>query len=87
MERSLWLLWSPQGWGVFDMGTCPDPGAFPKYWYRRYDFEVSSPFEDTHHFATLNEFRKQYAAEGIIPTRENYDELFPDISDILTEGK
>ena len=34
----LFLMYVPNqgGWGIFDRGSCPDPGAFPNWMYRKY---------------------------------------------------
>lgn len=78
--RELYLLWSPQGWGVFNEVTCPDPYGLPKYWYRKYEIpRVKNKVV----FDRLVDVRDQLVKENIIPNEENYDRIFPDISTIL----
>jgi len=82
ITSELYLLWSPQGWGVFSEGTCPDPHGLPQYWFKKYEI----PFDnDKTIFDRLVNIKDQLVREGIVPDEENYSRIFPDISDILNE--
>jgi len=83
MEKFLYLFWIPDGWSVFDECTCPDPHDLPDHWYKRYTFEVNSLPEMHPYLERLMAYQQQDRAAGAIPSKENYNDLFPDISEIL----
>lgn len=76
MGREIYLLWSPQGWGVFDECSCPDPENLPNYWYRQYEVPEEC-WSIT--FKELLKRRDELVKQDVIPTRENYSEIFRDI--------
>ncbi len=80
MNYELYLLWSPQGWGVFNEGTCPDPHGFPNYWYKKYEIPVEK-LEIAR--KKLMEQQRKLVEDKTLPTRDNYLSIFPDLSDIL----
>ncbi len=79
MIEEIYLLWSPDGWGVYGKCQCPDPGAFPKYWYRKYEIPVE---KSEVAFRKLLEIKIKLAMDGTIPTKDNYEKIFPDMSEI-----
>lgn len=80
IQEELYLMWIPNSWSVFTYSTCPDPVALPDYFYKKYEFP-SQYFDDV--FDKLIEKKTDLVKKEIIPTKENYDDIFPDISDIL----
>lgn len=80
MEKELYLLWSPQGWGVFDACNCPDPFGMPDYWYRKY---VVDEKDEEKAFKALMKRQEELAKDKIIPTKDNRERIFPELSDIL----
>jgi len=79
MSERLYLLWIPDGWGVYRPSSCPDPGAFPKYFFREYEFPSD---EWGVNFQKLLIWKDHLDREGILPTEDNYEEIFRDLSDI-----
>lgn len=80
MEQIYYLLWNPSGWGVYDKSTCPDPGAFPNFWYRGYQVNEGRSSEL---FKKLIKIKERLVSENIIPSRENYNETFPKLEELL----
>lgn len=83
MEQIYYLLWNPHGWGVYNVGMCPDPGAFPNFWYKKYQVDeerVSELFEK------LMKIKERLVKENITPSRENYNKIFPELSNLLEES-
>jgi len=80
MEKELYLLWSPQGWGVFDSCSCPDPFGFPDYCYRMY---IVDEKDEEKVFGALMKRQEELAVGNILPTRDTQEEIFPELSDIL----
>ena len=80
MDTELYLLWSPQRWGVFSQSTCPDPVALPPHWYKKY---VVPEEKRQTAFNRLMGVKDKLEADGIVPTKEIYKEIFPDISSLL----
>jgi hypothetical protein len=76
----LYLLWSPQGWGVFNSCTCPDPYDFPYYWYRKYEVLVEN---ERAIFERLVAKKDELVKNDVIPSKENYSENFPEISNLV----
>jgi hypothetical protein len=83
MESNLSLLWTPQGWGVFDECSCPDTGAFPSHWYRKY----SVP-EEKYEIALgrLMDIQERLDIGKIVPARDMEKTIFPDISVLLSDN-
>ena len=80
MQKELYLLWTTDGWGVFDETTCPDTGAFPEHWYKKY---AIPPDKSDIVLKILLERRDYLASSRILPTRSNRRDIFPDVSEIL----
>jgi len=80
MNEEIYLLWSPQGWGVFNIGTCPDPHGLPSYWYKKYEVPRDREMDV---FERLLEVRDRLEGERIQPSQENYHSIFPDLSKLL----
>lgn len=80
MEETYYLLWNSDSWGVYDKSACPDPGAFPNYCYREYqvDDEKSSEL-----FEKLMKIKERLVNENIIPSKENYNKIFPKLEELL----
>jgi len=80
MEQIYYLLWNPDGWGVYNTCTCPDPGAFPNFWYRKYqvDEERASKL-----FEKLIKIKERLVSENIIPSQEDYNKIFPELEELL----
>jgi len=83
MYDELYLLWNPrEGWGVFDLSSCPDPGAFPSYMYRKYIV----PHEKFGRvFEKLMDIKGRLYTEKIIPQEGKENEIFPELSSLLAE--
>lgn len=81
MNIELYLLWSTQGWGVYGKTTCPDPhDVIPDYCYRKY--EVPSDKESIA-FQRLLEVKSSLVERNITPDRQNQNEIFPTIEDLI----
>lgn len=78
--RELYLLWSPQGWGIFNEVNCPDSHGLPQYWFKKYEVPCD---EEREVFNKLMDAMVQLVKKNIIPDEENYSRIFPDISNIL----
>lgn len=83
MNEELYLLWSTQGWGVFDSVTCPDtggPGGIPNWCYMKYEV----PKEQSKAvFRRLLDVRADLVERSVVPTKERYKEIFPELSDLM----
>lgn len=80
MEETYYLLWDSNAWGVYSKGTCPDSGAFSDFWYRKYQVDEERASEL---FKKLMDIKERLVSEDIIPSRENYDETFPELEEVL----
>jgi len=83
MEQIYYLLWNPHGWGVYNTCTCPDPGTFPNFWYRKYQVDEERASEL---FEKLIKIKERLVSENIIPSRENYNKNFLELSNLLEES-
>ncbi|MBP7708687.1 hypothetical protein KA107_03300 [Candidatus Pacearchaeota archaeon] len=84
ITRELYLLYAfnQGGWGVFNMGTCPDPHDFPKWAYRKY----SIPSEKERIvFRKLMDIQAKLVSGKIVPSEEKEEEIFPKLEDLLKE--
>lgn len=82
MKEICYLLWNPDGWGVYGIGTCPDPGAFPDYWYKKYEIDTEKYLEL---LEKLIKIRERLVSKNIIPLRGDYNKNFPELSDFVEE--
>ena len=83
MKIQLYLLYLPsQGWGVFDNCSCPDLAPFPPYLYKEYGVPEER-FDKV--IQSLINAKEQLVAQEIIPTVDNWGDIFPDITDVLKE--
>ena len=84
MNHNLYLLWIPnEGWGTFDEGTSPDlHNVFPEYIYRKYT--VSAKDEEKV-FHKLRSVQQELNSKGVVPTEERQNEIFPELSDLLSD--
>ena len=80
MTKELYLFWIPDGWAVFSELTCPDPHGLPAYWYKKYDVTTEQAPDV---FEKLLEVQQRLRKGNVIPSRENYDQIFPNIDDLL----
>ncbi len=80
MEETYYLLWNPDGWGVYNVCTCPDPGAFPNFWYRKYQVDKERVSEL---FKKLMKIKERLVSKNILPSRENYNKIFPELEELL----
>jgi hypothetical protein len=81
MNQELYLLWDPlYGWGVYTSVTCPDPGDFPNYAYRKYEFPVDK-WKVV--FDRLLEVKDKLEKEEIRPTKDNVESNFPSLETLL----
>ncbi len=80
MKKTYYLLWIPDGWGVYGMSTCPDPGAFPNHFYRKYQVDER---ESSKLFEKLMKIKEKLEKKKIIPSEENYKEIFPELEKLL----
>jgi len=80
MKEICYLLWNPDGWGVYGKGTCPDPGAFPDYWYKKYEIDIEKYSEL---FEKLIKIKEKLVSENILPSKENYKKIFPGLEELL----
>ena len=82
MER-LYLLFNGTKWGVYNQCTCPDPtgdGPFMKHWWRMYEV----PNEDFGKvFDVLCNKSFNLNKQETFPTKENAEEIFPNLEDLL----
>ena len=82
MKENLYLLWIPNGgWGVFGYG-CPDTGAFPNWMYRKYT--ISSEQYDKF-FKKLMGVKERLVIDNVVPTKGREKEIFPELSDLLSD--
>lgn len=79
MNNSVYLLWANH-WGVYLKCTCPDPMAFPSYFYKKYD--IPSERFDTA-FSRLLVVQGELENKKIIPTKKNHIDIFPKLEDLI----
>jgi len=80
MKQTYYLLWNSDAWGVYDKSACPDPGAFPNFWYKKYQVDkerVSELFEK------LMKIKERLVSENILPSKENYNKIFSELEELL----
>ena len=83
MDYDLYLLWVPNGgWGVFNDSSCPDPGAFPNWMYRKYTIPME---QHDKVFNKLIERKDRLEGNKTMPTKEREIEIFPELSDLLKD--
>ena len=84
MSQDIWLLYALNqgGWGVFHPGTCPDPYMFPEFLYRHYEVPREKYDEI---FSKLLKIQEKLVREKIIPTKENQEEIFPKLEELLED--
>ena len=83
MKETLTLLYAYNAWGVYDRCTVPmynkdDP--FPEHFYRDYNVELENSREV---FRKLLEVSARLAEMKVVPSRQNMDEIFPSLDDLL----
>ncbi len=83
MDRDLYLLWVPnEGWGVFNASSCPDPGAFPEWMYRKYTIPGEKYYKAS---GRLKETKERLDSGKVISAKEMENEIFPELSDLLED--
>jgi len=83
MDYDLYLLWVPnEGWGVFNACSCPDPGAFPNWMYRKYTILME---QHDKVFGRLREIKERLDVNQIVPTKDKEKDIFPELSDLLAD--
>ena len=77
----LYLMYVPNqgGWGIFDTGSCPDPGAFPNWMYKKYEIPYSRWKEV---FRKLQDVQRSLVTQEVLPSRDNQN-IFPELSSLL----
>jgi hypothetical protein len=80
MKQIYYLLWNSDAWGVYDKSACPDPGAFPNFWYKKYQIKREKSSEL---FKKLMKIKERLVKEDITPSKENYNKIFPELEELL----
>ena len=80
MKEICYLLWNSDGWGVYSKSTCPDPDAFPDYCYKKYEIDIEKYLEL---FEKLIKIKERLVSKNILPSRENYNKIFPKLEELL----
>ncbi len=80
MEQIYYLLWNSDAWGVYDKSACPDPGAFPNYYYKKYQVDEG---KSSKLFKKLMKIKERLVKKEITPSIENYNKIFPELEELL----
>lgn len=75
-------MWIPEGWGVFDESSCPDPESVPNHWYKKYTIS-SDKYGKL--FNKLMGLKERLERERIVPIKGSERKIFPDISSLLSD--
>jgi hypothetical protein len=82
-DYDLYLLWIPtEGWGIFNMGSCPDPAAFPSWMFRKYTIPIE---QHDKVFKRLMHIKEKLDENVVLPSAETERKIFPELSDLLKD--